>query len=75
MHLDEGIAWLAWDIVKKGYEEIEDEGPLSAILKGELHKARKKDQSGFTLIYQYLTGAIFEKFTNATTSKEARDIL
>ncbi|GJY57385.1 retrovirus-related pol polyprotein from transposon TNT 1-94 [Tanacetum coccineum] len=55
-----------WEIVKK----VNDEGSLSATQRVDLQKARKKDQSALTLIYQCLDDAMFEKVSNATTSKE-----
>ncbi|GKD19054.1 retrovirus-related pol polyprotein from transposon TNT 1-94, partial [Tanacetum coccineum] len=63
------------EIVKKGVEKVDDEGSLSVIQRVELQKARKKDQSALTVIYQCFDDAMFEKVANATTSKEAWKIL
>nr|GEV03304.1 hypothetical protein [Tanacetum cinerariifolium] len=63
------------DFSDKGIEKVDDESSPNATQRVDLQKERKKDQSALTLIYQCIDDAMFEKIANATTSKEAWEIL
>ncbi|XP_075096197.1 uncharacterized protein LOC142174314 [Nicotiana tabacum] len=57
-------AYDVWEPVESGVDEAEDAAATN-----------KKDQKALTLIHQGLDDKIFEKVANATTSKQAWDIL
>ena len=65
----------AWEIVDKGYMEVEDETTLNQTEKDVLEKNRKKDQHGLSIIHQCLDDFMFEKVANATTSNKAWELL
>ncbi|XP_037491205.1 uncharacterized protein LOC105646440 [Jatropha curcas] len=64
-----------WDIVEKGYVVPAEDTQLSQAEKDSLHKSRKSDQKALSLILQGLDNVMFKKVAEATTSKQAWDIL
>ena len=60
-----------WEIVEKGYVELENVEKLEEAQKEELESKRKKDQCASTIIYQGLNDRMFEKIANKTNSKQA----
>ncbi|XP_019231771.1 PREDICTED: uncharacterized protein LOC109212574 [Nicotiana attenuata] len=64
-----------WEIVDRGYAKPDNEEALPQNEKDVLAKTRKKDQQALTLIHQCLDDAMFEKVADATTLKEAWEIL
>ncbi|XP_070056695.1 uncharacterized protein [Nicotiana tomentosiformis] len=59
----------------RGYAKPDNKEALPQNKKDIFTKTRKKDQQALTLIHQCLDDVMFEKVTDATTSKEAWRIL
>ncbi|XP_028116835.1 uncharacterized protein LOC114314564 [Camellia sinensis] len=66
---------LIFDLVENGFEEPEDEGPLTNPQKNQLKEQRKKDSKALSFIQQGVSEAIFLRIINATKVKETWDIL
>ncbi|XP_070036407.1 uncharacterized protein [Nicotiana tomentosiformis] len=60
---------------ERGYAKSDNEEVLPQNEKDVLANTRKKDQQAITLIHQCLDDVIFEKVADATTPKEAWEIL
>ncbi|WOH14272.1 hypothetical protein DCAR_0933791 [Daucus carota subsp. sativus] len=66
-----------WEIVEKGYEEVEDEEGLNQAQKDNLRISRKKNQQALFWIYQGVQSydAAWEKIASATSAKQAWETL
>ncbi|XP_026452242.1 uncharacterized protein LOC113352660 [Papaver somniferum] len=65
----------AWEIIEKGYVELEDEAALPQNEKDMLHISRKRDKRALFLIYQRMDESSFENISRASIAKQALDIL
>ncbi|GAV58017.1 DUF4219 domain-containing protein [Cephalotus follicularis] len=65
----------AWNIVKKGYDEPENERALNQNKKNTFQKNRKLDQHAISIIHMGLDECMFVKVASATKAKEAWEIL
>ena len=66
-----------WETINDGFVEptSEQEAAYEADEKKAIREQRKKDKKALFILYQGLDEATFEKVAEATTSKEAWDIL
>eukprot|EP00258_Populus_trichocarpa_P017094 XP_006377150.2 uncharacterized protein LOC18102836 isoform X3 [Populus trichocarpa] len=64
-----------WDIVENGFEEPENISTLEEAQRKELEVKKQKDASALYLIQQSLANTIFPRITEASTAKQAWDIL
>ncbi|KAL4020109.1 hypothetical protein IC575_018876 [Cucumis melo] len=64
-----------WDIVERGYTEVENQSELTNQKLVELRENRKKDKKALFFIYQAVDEFIFERISTATSAKAAWDIL
>lgn len=70
------LSYDVWKIVENGFKEPEEEdNTLTEVQRQSLKDSRKRDKEALTLILQALDDSTFEKVANATTSKEAWEIL
>ncbi|KAF8393997.1 hypothetical protein HHK36_020199 [Tetracentron sinense] len=69
------LSYDIWEFVEEGYEEPENVEILSNARKQQLKETKKKDAKALHLIQQGVANPIFPRIINATTSKEAWDIL
>ncbi|KAL4377045.1 hypothetical protein GQ457_02G041120 [Hibiscus cannabinus] len=67
-----------WDIVEKGYAEPENAAAEEALTNEEkrtLRDARKRDKRALYFIFQAVDESTFKKISEATTAKQAWEIL
>ncbi|KAA0058989.1 integrase [Cucumis melo var. makuwa] len=64
-----------WDIVERGYIEVENQSELTNQQLVELRENRKKDKKALFFIYQVVDEFIFDRISIATSAKATWDIL
>jgi hypothetical protein len=64
-----------WELVESGYTEPASTEALTATQKKLLKETRAKDKTALYILYQGVDEGGFEKIAEATSSKEAWDIL
>jgi hypothetical protein len=60
---------------EKGFEEPINRATLTSAQKQVVQKARRKDQQALAITHQCLDDVIFEIVANATTAKQACEVL
>ncbi|KAG6485542.1 hypothetical protein ZIOFF_054102 [Zingiber officinale] len=64
-----------WEVAQEGFEEPESTVGYSAAQNKVLKETRSKDKTALYMLFRAVDESGFEKIVNATTSKEAWDIL
>ncbi|KAG6508046.1 hypothetical protein ZIOFF_033401 [Zingiber officinale] len=64
-----------WEVAQEGFEEPESTAGYSAAQNKVLKETRSKDKTALYMLFRAVDESGFEKIANATTSKEAWDIL
>ncbi|KAG6527467.1 hypothetical protein ZIOFF_009569 [Zingiber officinale] len=64
-----------WEVAQEGFEEPESTAGYSAAQNKVLKETRSKDKTALYMMFRVVDESGFEKIANATTSKEAWDIL
>jgi predicted AlkP superfamily phosphohydrolase/phosphomutase len=65
----------AWEVVEEGFEEPTNTTGYTAAQNKVLKEARSKDKAALYMLFRAVDESGFEKIADATTSKEAWDIL
>ena len=65
----------ACDVIERGYDEPQGDVALTAAQRDALRELKKRDKKALFFIYQGVDESSFENTANATTSKQACEIL